>query len=95
MLEIVDCSSWQPYDGIAEGSGRSEKQWLVSGEGRIGLFKYPKVGVTARETTCEHVSEHLASRIGAVIGVPTAEVDLGMRNARMGSISYLLVKDDE
>ena len=42
MFDVVDFSAWKEYDGFAEGSGRSEKIWLISETGQIGLFKYPK-----------------------------------------------------
>lgn len=95
MVAIADCSSWQPYEGNPDGSGRSEKQWLVSDDGRIGLFKYPKVDPVSKETTYEHISEHLAHRVGDLLGIPTAEVDLGVYHGRIGSISYLIVDDGE
>lgn len=86
MFEVIDFSSWQIYNGASEGSGRSEKEWLISPDGqRTGLFKYPKT-----EFTTEHVSEHLAHQLGDILDVKTAEVDLGIRNGRIGSISYLI-----
>ncbi len=42
MFKYIDYSTWNLYDGFSEGSGRSEKNWLQSEEGTIGLFKYPK-----------------------------------------------------
>ena len=39
-IEIIDYNSWSPYEGFAEGSGRSEKIWLQSSEGRIGPVSY-------------------------------------------------------
>lgn len=95
MVEIVDCSSWRPYEGNAEGSGRSEKQWLVSTDGQVGLFKFPKCDPVSGRITHEHVPEHLAYRIGDALGVETAKVDLGSYKGRMGSISYLLVGEEE
>ena len=83
MFEIHDFSSWQVYSGASEGSGRSEKEWLISKVGEMGLFKYPK-----SEFTTEHVSEHLAHQLGELLSVRTANIDLGIRNGRMGSISY-------
>jgi hypothetical protein len=86
MIKTIDCSSWSVWDdGMTEGSGRSEKEWLISENGQICLFKYPK----SLETT-EHVSEHLACQIGKILGIETAEIDLGYRKGRMGSISYKL-----
>ena len=43
LIEVIDFSSWNEYEGTAEGSGRSEKIWLKSLDGRIGLFKFPKI----------------------------------------------------
>ncbi len=85
MYEVIDCTSWNEWDGMSEGSGRSEKEWLVSPAGRTSLFKYPK----SADTT-EHVSEHLACQIGKLIEIETAEVDLGFRNGRTGSVSYII-----
>ena len=91
MIDIIDCSSWNTWNsGMAEGSGRSEKEWLVSENGQICLFKYPK-----SDETTEHVSEHLACQIGRIIGIETAAVDLACRNRRMGSISYRLNTDTQ
>ena len=44
VVEIIDVSSWKPYEGNPDGSGRSEKQWLVSDDGRIGSISYLIVG---------------------------------------------------
>ena len=86
MFNIIDCNSWNVWkDGMAEGSGRSEKEWLVSDEGRVCLFKYPKSA-----NTTEHISEHLACQIGRIVDIKTANIDLGCRNGRLGSISYRL-----
>ena len=43
MLKPIDFSMWNVYDGASEGSGRSEKIWLKSDNGEIGLFKFPKI----------------------------------------------------
>ena len=95
VIEIIDVSSWKPYEGNPDGSGRSEKQWLVSDDGRIGLFKYPKINPNSNETTHKHISEHLAHKIGELLDVRTAAVDLGTNNGRIVSISYLIVGDGE
>ena len=49
---------------------------------------------TGRETT-EHISEHLAHQIGNILGVATADVDIGIRNGRIGSMSYQINKPNE
>ena len=95
MFDIIDFSDWNEYDGFAAGSGRSEKIWLISTSGQIGLFKYPKIDPKDGKETTEHVSEHLAHQLGEQIGIPTAKVDIGQRVGRIGSMSYLVRQEDE
>lgn len=95
MFEAIDFSDWQVYDGASEGSGRSEKEWLISSDGIIGLFKYPKIDPSVECETTEHVSEHIAHQLGELLGVPTAKVDLGIRHGRIGSMSYLVKQPGE
>ena len=83
-VKIFDFFGWIPYEGFSAGSGRSEKQWLQSKEGDIGLFKYPKFNPRTLEVTTEYVSEHLAHRIGEVIGVETALVGIGTYKGQIG-----------
>ena len=94
MIDIIDFSNWKEYDGASEGSGRSEKVWLQSDDGQIGVFKFPKIDPSNKETT-EHISEHLAYKIGEQIGVQTAKVDIGRYNGRIGSMSYLVCNKTE
>lgn len=94
-IETVDYSNWIPYDGFSPGSGRSEKQWLQSRDGEIGLFKFPKVNPATSTISTEYVSEHLAHRIGDILGIETADVELGFYNGRIGSMSYLINREDE
>lgn len=95
VIVVKDFSEWHEYEGASEGSGRSEKIWLEDDDGNVGLFKYPKSDpLTGRETT-EHISEHLAHQIGDVLDVATADVDIGMRNGRIGSMSYQINKSNE
>lgn len=83
---VIDFSSWEETDEFSEGSGASEKIWLVNGNtNQIGLFKYPK-----DTTTTEHVSEKIASVIAKTINIPCANVDIGTYNQRLGSMSYLI-----
>lgn len=90
-----DFNDWSIYDGASEGSGRSEKVWLISPTGECGLFKYPKTKPGSDETTSEHVSEHLAHQLGEILGVETARVDLGIRDGRVGSMSYVVNQENE
>lgn len=95
MIEIIDYSDWKVYGGAAEGSGRSEKIWLQSSDGKIGLFKFPKIDPVDEKETTEHVSEHLAHMIGEILGVSTAVVDIGKYNGRIGSMSYFVCNENE
>lgn len=95
MIPVQDYSDWNIYDGASEGSGRSEKIWLISDDGNIGLFKFPKIDPTTSQETTEHISEHLAHQLGEVLGVSTANVDIGTYNGRIGSMSYLVSEPNE
>lgn len=95
MIPVQDYSGWNIYDGASEGSGRSEKIWLISGDGNIGLFKFPKIDPTTSHETTEHISEHLAHQLGKVLGVSTANVDIGSYKGRIGSMSHLVSKPNE
>ncbi|WP_405376541.1 hypothetical protein [Pseudobutyrivibrio sp.] len=89
-MKICNFDDWEIWDGASEGTGRSEKEWLRSAEGQVGLFKYPK----SNETT-EYISEHLAYKLGVLLEVPTAKIDIGTRNNRLGSMSYQINKEKE
>lgn len=95
MITIQDFNNWNEYNGVSEGSGRSEKVWLISNQEEIGLFKFPKIDPTTSQETTEHISEHLAHQLGQVLGVSTARVDIGIRRGRIGSMSYLVSERDE
>lgn len=88
---LLDFSHWDVYKGASEGSGRSEKQWLINKEtGEIGLFKFTKT-----DRTTEHISEKLAFELAQLIGLESARVDIGMYDCRIGSMSYLINKENE
>lgn len=41
---MKDFSFWEEYEGTPEGSGRSEKIWLINPDtGQTGLFKLRKI----------------------------------------------------
>jgi len=88
---LKDFSNWEVYDGAHEGSGRSEKIWLINSvTGQIGLFKFKK-----DLETKDHVSEKLASDLAALLEIPCAQVEIGTFKQREGSMSYLINKDSE
>lgn len=87
---MKDFSYWQVYEGAAEGSGRSEKLWLINPDnGKIGLFKFKKDIFTT-----DHISECIAYKLAMALGIPCAVFELGMYHNREGSMSYNIVKTD-
>lgn len=88
---MKDFSSWEEYTGASEGSGRSEKLWLVNPDnGDVGLFKFTKT-----EHTTEHLSEKIATEIARLIGIECMEVDVGLYDSRIGSLSHKINVDAE
>lgn len=85
---MKDFSFWIEYEGAAEGSGRSEKLWLMNPDtGQIGLFKFKK-----DITTTDHVSECIACDLANLIGFPCARFEIGTYKGREGSMSYNIVE---
>ena len=89
MVKIHNYDDWTIYDGLSSGSGASEKCWFRSNDEKkqIGLFKFPKTQESGNLTT-EYISEHLACKIGNELKIPTAVVDIGYRDGRLGCMSY-------
>ncbi|MBQ2801687.1 MAG: HipA domain-containing protein [Lachnospiraceae bacterium] len=86
---MKDFSFWVEYEGNCEGSGRSEKIWLINPDTRqVGLFKYKK-----DELTTDHVSECLAYQLANIIGIPCAKFELGTYMGREGSMSYNIIQN--
>ena len=75
---MKDFSFWEEYEGTPEGSGRSEKIWLMNPDtGRTGLFKFKK-----DISTTDHVSECIASDLANIIGIPCAKFEVGLYKGR-------------
>ena len=89
MIEVLNYDKWDLYKGLSSGSGRSEKVWLQSEED-VGVFKYPKVDKLGRVSSTEHISEHIASKIGILLDIPVADITIGYRNGRIGCMSHLI-----
>lgn len=84
---MKDFSFWIEYEGASEGSGRSEKLWLMNPDtGKIGLFKFKK-----DKTTTDHVSECVAYELANIIGLPCARFEIGIYRGREGSMSYNII----
>ena len=88
---MKDFSFWNIYEGNFEGSGRSEKIWLINPDNnQIGLFKYKKdVGTT------DNVSECIAYDLATIIGIPCAKFELGIYKGHEGSISYNILSNED
>lgn len=88
---MVDFSLWKEYDGASEGSGRSEKIWLINPEtNQVGLFKYKK-----DENTTDHISECIAYQLACLLDIECARFELGTYNGREGSMSYRITTDTQ
>ena len=87
---MKDFSHWKEYEGASEGSGRSEKKWLINPDtNQTGLFKRKKdVGTT------DHVSECIASDLAKLIDVPCACFEIGLFHDWEGSMSYNIVEHE-
>lgn len=91
MIIIKNFDSWIEYEGASEGSGRSEKIWLVNQEtGDIGLFKFRKT-----EFTTEHLSEKIAMQLAELLNIECMKVDVGSFDDRIGSLSYRINEKGE
>lgn len=87
QFEVWDASDWEVFSDETEGA--EEKWWLISpADGRLWLFKPPvdKFGFRQGEDWAERVSTELAR----AIRVPCADVELGHRDGRRGSMSRRL-----
>ncbi len=88
---MKDFSFWSEYEGAIEGSGRSEKIWLMNPDtGQTGLFKFKKDILTT-----DHVSECIACDLANLIGIPCAKFEVGIYKGREGSMSYSIVDNKE
>lgn len=84
---MKDFSFWEEYEGTPEGSGRSEKIWLINPDtGQTGLFKFKKDTFTT-----DHVSECIAYDLANLIEIPCARFEVGIYKGREGSMSYNIV----
>lgn len=87
QFEVWDVSEWEVFSDETEGA--DEKWWLIDpADGRLWLFKPPvdKFGFRQGEDWAERVSTELAR----AIRVPCADVELGDRAGRRGSMSRRL-----
>ncbi len=92
---LINFDNWEVDEDSPFGSGASEKKWLINPETKQkGIFKFPK-GIDIGKPTGEYWAEKLSSQLAEVIGMECAKVDIGTFNGRIGSMSYMILKDDE
>ncbi len=98
-LELVTFDDWMEVEGLSEGSGTSEKVWLRSPDNmECGIFKFPKTQEHPDghfSISTEHISEWLAYQLGNFLGIPCAEITLGYRGGRIGSLGKLISSAEE
>lgn len=87
---LPDASTLVAREVTREPMGSKEKSWLLDvATERAFLLKY------SRKNTGEHWSEKVAAEVAALLGVPHAPVDLGVRGGRMASLSYSFLQPKE
>lgn len=94
MKELIRFNNWKIDADTPFGSGASRKNWLINNvTNQRGIFKYPKV--TNGSITGEYWSECLAYEIAETLSIPCAKVDIGYFNEELGSMSYMILEDNE
>lgn len=89
MFDIKNVSDWE-LDVEVTALGRRPKDWLIEpGTRRYALLKLPHYH------PAEAAAEKLASELGKLIGIPTAETELALHCGRYGIISYKFVGKGE
>lgn len=96
MKELKDFSGWVVSEESPYGGGSREKNWIENPKtGEKGLFKYPKFNPGENNITGEYWAEDLAVELAKEIGIECAEVEIGIFNDKIGSISYILTNENE
>ncbi|MCB2358677.1 HipA domain-containing protein [Clostridium estertheticum] len=95
MGMLINFDHWEIDEDSPFGSGASEKKWLINAETKQkGIFKFPK-GVDIGRPTGEYWAEKVAYQLAEVLGIECAKVDIGIFRGRVGSMSYMILKEEE
>ncbi|HEY8890532.1 MAG TPA: HipA domain-containing protein [Clostridium sp.] len=95
MCMLINFDHWEIDEDSPFGSGASEKKWLINSETKQkGIFKFPK-GVNIGKPTGEYWAEKVANQLAEVLGIECAKVDIGIFRGRVGSMSYMILKEEE
>jgi hypothetical protein len=88
MFDVINATEWETVLVVA--TGRRPKEWLLEPETRRrALFK------SVVHHPAEVAAERVASEVGHLLGVPTAETALAVRHATRGIISFRVTAGDE
>ncbi len=92
---LINFDNWEVDEDSPFGSGASEKKWLINPiTKQKGIFKFPK-GVDIGKPTGEYWAEKIASQLAEILDIECAKVDIGTFNGRVGSMSYMILNNDE
>ena len=92
---LINFENWEIDNESPFGSGASEKNWLINTITKEkGIFKFPK-GIEIGEPTEEYWAEKLASQLAEVLEIECAKVDIGTFQGKVGSMSYMILKENE
>lgn len=92
---LINFEDWEIDNESPFGSGASEKKWLINPITKEkGIFKFPK-GINIGKPTGEYWAEKLASQLAEVLEIECAKVDIGIFQGKVGSMSYMILKEDE
>ena len=80
---IIDVTDW-PVEQV-ESAGRGTNTWLTAPYGERWLHKLTRVRPDRREG--QEWAEKISAELGALVGVPTARIELAQRDGRPGCIS--------
>lgn len=92
---LINFDNWEVDEDSPFGSGASEKKWLINPiTKQKGIFKFPK-GVDIGKPTGEYWAEKVASQLAEILDIECAKVDIGTFKCRVGSMSYMILTEDE
>jgi len=88
VFDILDASDWEAVKVVE--TGRRPKEWVVEPESRRrALFK------SAVHHSAEVAVERVASEVGKLLSIPTAETALAVRHEVQGILSFSVVSGTE
>jgi hypothetical protein len=88
LFDVIDVSEWEVVQVVA--TGRRPKEWLIEPEARRHmLFK------SVVHHPAEVAAERVASEIGTLLAIPTAQTALAMKEGTQGILSFRVTTGSE